>query len=65
VCALVTMLVFWDELRSSPKREPEKDFARGVSSRRKLEREGWLRCARRRMRAVHADVMDDMRVEGR
>jgi hypothetical protein len=37
----------------------EEDFARGViGPKRKLEREGWLRCVRRRMRIVRADAMD-------
>lgn len=56
VFALLTLLVFW---RSPPTKEPEEDFACGVSSRRKLEREGWLRYARR-TRIVRADAMDCM-----
>lgn len=65
VLALLTLLVFWDAWRSPPTMEPEEDFARGVSLRRKLEREGWLRYARRRMRVVRADAMDGMHVKMR
>lgn len=65
VLALLTLLVFWDAWRSPPTMEPEEDFARGVSLRRKLEREGWLRYARRRMRIVRADAMDGMHVKMR
>lgn len=63
VLALLTLLVFWDAWRSPPTMEPEEDFARGVSLRRKLEREGWLRYARRRMKIVRADAMDSMHVK--
>jgi len=65
VLALITLLVFWDAWRSPPTMEPEEDFAHGVSLRRKLEREGWLRYARRRMRIVRADAMDGMHVKMR
>lgn len=65
VLALLTLLVFWDAWRSPPTMEPEEDFARGVSLRRKLEREGWLRYARRRMKIVRADAMDSMHVKMR
>jgi len=65
VLALLTLLVFWDAWRSPPTMEPEEDFARGVSLRRKLEREGWLRYARRRMRIVRADATDGMHVKMR
>jgi hypothetical protein len=63
VLALLTLLVFWDAWRSPPTIEPEEDFAGGVSLRRKLEREGWLRYAKRRMRIVRADAMDGMHVK--
>jgi hypothetical protein len=65
VLALLTLLVFWDAWRSPPTMEPEEDFARGVSLRRKLEHEGWLRYARRRMRIVRADAMDGMHMKMR
>jgi hypothetical protein len=60
--AVLTLLVFWDAWRSPPTIEPEEDYARGVGARRKLEREGWLRHARRRMSIVRADAMDGMQV---
>jgi len=63
--ALLTLLVFWDAWRSPPTTEPEDDFARGVSSKRRLEREGWLRNARRRMKIVRADATDGMHVKMR
>jgi hypothetical protein len=65
VLSLLTLLVFWDAWRSPPTMEPEEDFASGVSLRRKLEREGWLRYARRRMRTVRANAMDGMHVKMR
>jgi hypothetical protein len=58
------LLVFWDAWRSPPTMEPEEDFAHGVSLR-KLEREGWLKYARRRIRIVRADAMDGMHVKMR
>ena len=65
VLAFLTLLVFWDAWRSPPTMELEEDFARGVSLRRKLEREGWLRYARRRLRIVRAEAMDSMHVKMR
>ena len=65
VLALLTLLVFWDAWRSPPTTEPEEDFASGVGSKRKLEREGWLRYARRRLRIVRADATDGMHVKMR
>jgi len=66
VLALITLLVFWDAWRSPQRLEPEEDFAHGVSLRRKLEREGWLRYARRRMRIVCVLMpMDGMHVKMR
>jgi len=60
--AVLTLLVFWDAWHSPPTTEPEEDYARGVGARRKFEREGWLRHARRRMRIVRADALDGMQV---
>jgi len=60
--AVLTLLVFWDAWRSPPTTEPEEDFARGVGAMRKLEREGWLRHAHRRITIVRADAMDGMQV---
>ena len=65
VLALLTFLVFWDAWRSPPTTEPEEDFARGVIRSRKLEREGWLKYARRRMRILRADAVDGMNVKMR
>jgi hypothetical protein len=59
---VLTLLVFWDAWRSPPTIEPEEDHARGVGARRKLEREGWLRHAHRRMRIVRTDAMDGMQM---
>jgi hypothetical protein len=59
--AVLTLLVFWDAWRSPPTTEPEEDYAR-IGARRKPEREGWLRHARRRMRIVRVDAMDGMQV---
>ena len=60
--AVLTLLVFWDAWRTPPTTEPEEDYARGVGARRRLEREGWLRHARRRMSIVRADAMDGIQV---
>ena len=60
--AVLTLLVFWDAWRPPPTTEPEEDYARGVGARRKLEHEGWLRNARRRMSIVRADAVDGIHV---
>ena len=63
--AVLTLLVFWDAWRSPPTTEPEEDYARCLDAsarRKKVEREGWLRHARRRMRIVRDDAKDGMQV---